>query len=318
MVSVSPLVFLTNTSKCGLIAIKARGKSPGALVPMSSNLLGVVEVNHFHSGFSAYYTHVLSLFDTIHSFSHVAEFAHLALQFLDPEARDFTTNRTELLSRLFHASVQTARYDDAYSALSRYTNTALQKSALTALLKEMISTDGNPEAISHLLRLPFSKPDLRNHVDVALDNLANQHSPSATSSSFHRVLYAWRIRHSDFRGAAVVLWERLQRLKARGDIDHDTEMQAVRKDYLALINVLACVEPGQAWILAEPDVDVTGDVNSGGLAAANGDTIGGSRKGTRRLVTLEDVRKEYQGVLDRVAAIETGAFSFGDTGSVDG
>ena len=67
-----------------------------------------------------------------------------------------------------------------------------------------------------------------------------------------------------------------------------TQTQHVLNAYLALINVLACVEKSQAWVLAE-----------GG---------GGGKK--RRVVTLDDVRGEYQGELDRVAAIESGRFAF--------
>ncbi len=68
--------------------------------------------------------------------------------------------------------------------------------------------------------------------------------------------------------------------------------------YLALINVLACVEKSQAWILADG---------------------GGPDEGRkRRVLTLDDVRAQYQGELDRVAAIESGRFAFvGDGAEMD-
>ena len=38
------------------------------------------------------------------------------------------------------------------------------------------------------------------------------------------------------------------------------------------------------------------------------------KKVKRRVVSLEDLRKEYQGVLDRVGNIESGKFEFGAFG----
>lgn len=76
-----------------------------------------------------------------------------------------------------------------------------------------------------------------------------------------------------------------------------TQTQPVLNAYLALINVLACVEKSQAWILAD---------------------TGAEEGRKRRVVTLDDVRGEYQGELDRLAAIESGRFAFvGDGGEMD-
>ncbi len=74
--------------------------------------------------------------------------------------------------------------------------------------------------------------------------------------------------------------------------------------YLALTNVLACVDESQAWILAEAEPDVGGV--TGDVAGKNG------RAGKRRVVTLEDVRMGYQVELDRLAAVESGRFGIVD------
>lgn len=64
-----------------------------------------------------------------------------------------------------------------------------------------------------------------------------------------------------------------------------------------MINLLACV-PGDGWVL------------SGGEDADDGIGIGiGGKK--RKLVTIKDVRKEYQDELDRRSMIENGRFGFG-------
>lgn len=104
---------------------------------------------------------------------------------------------------------------------------------------------------------------------------------------YDRILYAWRINHDDYRGAAEVLYEQLSRLTGGAfEPDDDTLLDA----YLMLINTLACCGKDEGWILAP----VAGS--------------GGGPK--RRIVTLEDVRREYQAELDRRSEIVQGRFAF--------
>lgn len=302
---------------------------------MSSGLLNPIDAAHFGDGLPNYYSHIVSLFEKRKVFSYVADFARLALHVVrpsDPPVRispidsgnppQLTPDphqalRTDLLSRLFYASIQTSRYDEAYSALSRYTDTALQHSALTTLITSMIAASQTP----HLIRVPFANnPSLHHHLDTTLASLAAKTIDLEHGPPYHTALYAWRLARNDFRGAAAVLHQRLQRLQASTnanstssasaastvDVDPSsaslanaqTQTQPVLNAYLALINVLACVEKSQAWILAEG---------------------AGEEEGRRRkVVTLDDVRADYQAELDRVAAIESGRFAFvGDGGEMD-
>ncbi len=71
----------------------------------------------------------------------------------------------------------------------------------------------------------------------------------------------------------------------------------MQREYLALINLLACVQPEQAWILAKGSRKEEGQQGK-----------------KRKVVTLEDVRRGYQKELDRVAMIEGNMFSFGGGG----
>lgn len=70
-------------------------------------------------------------------------------------------------------------------------------------------------------------------------------------------------------------------------------------EYLVLINVLACVGEGQAWVLAAEE--------------------GAEKK--RRVVTLEEVRGAYQEELERRSVLESGRFALvggdGDGGEMD-
>lgn len=64
--------------------------------------------------------------------------------------------------------------------------------------------------------------------------------------------------------------------------------------YLAVTNLLACA--GEGWVLNEAD---------------KGTGIGNGEK--RRVVTLKDVRKDYQDELDHRSMIQNGQFGFGYT-----
>lgn len=125
---------------------------------------------------------------------------------------------------------------------------------------------------------------------------------------YHKILYAWRIKHNDFRGAATASFERLQRLQQSGEGDRplreDALETAVTKQYVALINALCCVDPKQAWILAEePQRKQTQGVK---IAQKK-----------RKVVTLDDIRKAYQDELDRIAAIQNDQFAFAGGDEMD-
>jgi nuclear pore complex protein Nup160 len=126
---------------------------------------------------------------------------------------------------------------------------------------------------------------------------------------WHKILYAWRVRRGDFRGAAAVAYQQLQKLQQLANGGHGKDLALwsgkkstgagndeldtpVTRQYLQLINALSCVEPGQAWILAEPVGRKNGVVEK------------------RRVITLEDARRGLQDEMDRVEGILRGRFSF--------
>lgn len=350
---------------------------------MSSSLLDIISVDSFHNGLPKYFQHIVTLFEQSRAFTHVADFARLALQPLesskgsdqDPE---YNALRTDLLSRLFHASLKTCQFDQAYSALSRYTDFALQKSALTSLITSILSVSGTA-GIERLLRFPLSlTPNLYTHVDETLTSLAKKQrmypliQPSTTTwsgsnndnttPSYDGILHAYRVARNDFRGAAEVGYRVVQRLRKSRDgppattshrveeqqqqqIDEDDpESKELRQELLSLINLLACVEKSNAYILVDVEQAVnrkgssTEDNNDGNVfvdspkssfgGVGRGDSISsptsspavngsGSNKqqqqqSKRIVVTLTDLRREYQAELDRVSRIERGDYEFGD------
>ena len=87
------------------------------------NFIPPEQRDSFSEGLPRYYSHILSLFERVKAYSYVAEFARLGLRSLI--GKEDAALRTELLSRLFNASIQTSRFDEAYTALIRHSDNAL-------------------------------------------------------------------------------------------------------------------------------------------------------------------------------------------------
>lgn len=199
---------------------------------------------------------------------------------------------------MFNASLQTSRYDVAYSTLVLFTDHALQHSSLRTLVIRMCESS----CAAQLVELPFL--GLQDLVDEILAQKCQGVVDVNTGVPYHKILYAWRVQRNNFRGAAAVSFERLEKLQQYTDVDkvndRGEELETpVTKQYLALINALSCVDSKQAWILSEglPNKPATGQKSSSVIPK-------------RKVVTLENVRKGYQEELDRIAAIENNQFAF--------
>lgn len=89
----------------------------------STGLVPEADRNLFSEGLPSYYSHIIGLFEAVKAYSHVADFARLGLRALvGQENQDL---KTDLLQRSFTASIQTSRYEEAYSAMSRHSDSAL-------------------------------------------------------------------------------------------------------------------------------------------------------------------------------------------------
>jgi nuclear pore complex protein Nup160 len=245
----------------------------------------------------------VALYDREKIYSFVIDFARLSLQFMKAKDQDVQAVmlRREMHSRLFNAALQTARFDLAHSTLALFTDNALQYSSLRTLITKMCESS----YASQLTELPFIR--LQDSVDEILAQKCQSIVDVTVGVPYHKILYAWRIKRSDFRGAATISLERLQRLQQSGDgdkmIGEDGLETPVTKQYLALINALSCVEPKQAWILSEEP-------------PRKGST-GKNTQPKRKVVTLDDLRRAYQDELDRIAAIQNNQFAFAGGDEMD-
>ncbi|KIV78576.1 hypothetical protein PV11_06219 [Exophiala sideris] len=310
----------------------ACGKAVGNLVALSAGLLSMIEAESFNSGMPSYLYHVSTLFESANACNEAAQFAHLTLQALQPDQKAPVPNfESEVLSRLFHAEIKLARFDRAYGALVELPDLALQRSSVTSLINTMLdqqsSTLDAQGAVKTLQSLPWGMhPHLFRLMDHHLVSLAQQQTSAGVPSSglltahgsldYLGIIYALRVAQKNYRGALTVLYDRLRLVRRSGKARHDPQATALRHVLLSLINMMACVAPEEAYVLAEAEVDERArpeqktDENQ-----TNGDAK--SQKRRRIIITLEDLRKEYQQILDRCSRIERGDFDFEVDGETD-
>ncbi|KAF6844156.1 DNA repair protein rad51 [Colletotrichum musicola] len=259
----------------------------------SSGLLDDTEWNLLNKGPARYYCHVVAVFEKAKAYSYVVEFAGLAIQYshASPES---ALVRSEMLSRQFNAATVLSRFDVAHASLLAMRDKAMQLSSLRKLVDKMCESYHNNE----LMSLPF--PGLQDAIDEILSQRCKSAMDVLSGVPYHQILYSWRIKRNDYRGAATVLLDRIQKLQLAGEgdklIGDDTLDTPVTKQYLLLINALSCVDSKQAWIFSEEM-----------SPPSSRDT---SFQSKRKVVTLSDLRKQYQDELDRIAAIQNNQFGF--------
>ncbi|KAM3415330.1 hypothetical protein BST61_g8859 [Cercospora zeina] len=299
---------------------------PDAAKVLGDSLLTPKELEHFGQGLTRYYQHISALFESQGAFSYTAEHSYTAFQCLQAE-RDLIRElheldlrkskngpespapqriddameeirllrlreaRDSILGRLYNALSQCGRFEEAYRALEQMRHPEVRKSNMRLLVGRCVKED----AVPVLLSLPATG-DLVQTIDAELLRLAKRSMGTSNTQlsgpPYHQITFAFRTRHSDFRGAAALLYTHLEYLKhtnahAVKDPDDETLPQA----YVLLINTLMCCGGDEAWLLAD---------------AIDGVHPAGTK---RRLVRLEDVRREYAEELDRRSEVQLGRFA---------
>lgn len=298
---------LLNLSTKWLIA---HGKPSLPVDIASAGLLSPSQNDNFFNGLARYYQHIVALFEEAKADSQVTDFAHIGLQSLSAPQTNSDSLKLDLLSRLLTAELRCNNFARAYAAISRFIDKALQKSSMSRLVQLVISTigatPGGKQALSILEALPTGiDSSLAYIVDDKLSELAKKQTvvpitrdgrylqPHATDHI--TLLYAHRIRQNNFRGAVSVLLDRLNMIKRTGRARNDPQATELRRSYLFLINTLASVAPEDAYVLSE--------VLVGGMNGTEG-------KRRKIVVTLDDLRREYQTLLDKCSRIERGDYEF--------
>ncbi|OCT52313.1 hypothetical protein CLCR_07914 [Cladophialophora carrionii] len=312
----------------------ACGKAVGNLVALSAGLLSTIEAECFNNGIPMYLVHVMTLFETAKAYNEAAQFAHQALDALQHGQKEPVSNfRAEVLSRLFNAELKLSRYEKAYTALVQLSDPALQRSSVTTLVDAILNSDlsiSGPEgAVRVLQSLPWAMyPHLARHMDQHLVSLTKKQSTTSVWALGNRrldylsIMHAIRLSQGDYRGAVTVLYDRLKAIRKSGRARHDPRGTALRHVLLALINLMACVAPEEAYIIVdiEDQKPVATGVNEKDHANTSNesDDLLQMKKRRRVVITLDDLRKEYQAVLDKCSRIERGDFDFDVDGEEDG
>jgi hypothetical protein len=297
----------------------------------TASILRLDEHQFFGAGLASYYEHIIDLFTHAKCTNYLVDFAQIAIQqlsldILATERKSTRSNKsnaltleqrlTDLLSQLFAAALDSAQYQQAYSALIRIPDASIRKASLSNFATTLIAK----RQTSALLSFPFAS--LSSDLDTAVSNAAHKSlGASASSSAPHfRALYSLRVQRGDFHGAAQALWDYLQTFKTV-DGPLDPRDERIGDTYLLVINALRCCGVDEAWVLDDPAV-AAGMSSSGVKFAArlSGAASGENKVKKRRVVFLADIRKEYQALLDRISDLEGGRFEFGadDEMEVDG
>jgi hypothetical protein len=302
------------------------------LSDMSAGLLTIDDTGHFNSGMSRYLHHILVLFESAGAYSFAADFARLTVAAAPYDhLESFEDYKDEIVSSLFAAELRCSRYVPAYAALTLFSNEKLQKSSAIAWTDAILGQGSLPrlearETIHLLQKLPL---DFHPHVARVADNhlimLAQKQAsvPGLSSriwsidngTDYVKILYALRVGRHDYRGALSVLMDRLRLIKKSSRARNDPGATALRHTLLALINTLSCVAPDEAYILT-PITDSKADTTDGQWDAEGRDLGTGWKPRERIIITLEDLRREYQELLDKCSRIERGDFDF-DPGPED-
>lgn len=310
-------------------ASKLSGKTAlGQMSKLSSGLLSAQEAAHFNNGLASYYDHIAALFESQKAFGDATNFLQLVLESVSSEKDEPIPNyKQSILLRLFSAELNCSRFERAYDALIQFTDPVLQKAStikLTdALLDAGASSNDTSGMVQQLQMLPLeSHPRLAFTIDQHLASLAEKQTTipsigglwlSSSTTDYLSILHALRLLRKDYRGAASVLFDRLRITQKSGRARSDPQAVAVRHALLTLINAMTCVSEDEAYFVAgvaeDPRTAGSGLKRIRGNGAAS---TGQKRKRQRVVITLEDLRREYQQVLDRCSRIERGDFEFGE------
>nr|KMM71562.1 hypothetical protein CPAG_07869 [Coccidioides posadasii RMSCC 3488] len=259
--------------------------------------------------------------------------------------------RAELPSRLFHSYLKTYHFDGVYIALSRDPDPAFRPSALTSLLTSVFLACGTTtRGLKRMLRLPLSlEPGAYCRLDDILasitkkrglpDFLPNELGLSAGSIDYLSTLKAFYIARNDLLAAASVSYQMLCLLRNTDDGVSEMTYAARTKtknnkdatfaqstqilgELLSLTNLLASIKSSEAYILVDPM----------SLPSARSNSIPTTQEGvsmmdptptdqlamrqhsvtTQIVLTVNDLRREYQLELDKILKIQSGDWEYGE------
>ena len=145
--------------------------------------------------------------------------------------------------KLFSAAINAQNWDEAYRSL-RSPDKSIQLDNIRTFLTGISQSNAN------LIRTyPFT--GILDQVDLTMERKAYNMLDVRAHPSWHDILYQFRIQHHDHRGAAAIIYHRLQCLRNKtrlNGFDVNDHLD-VTESYLVIINALRCLPPDDAWLI---------------------------------------------------------------------
>lgn len=263
-----PLVSSAQTSALGKLKIKLKGSN-------------IVEYN----------LHVASLYLAA---SRPQEAVRFCGEALIAARNGDDKSLAEVRQRLFSAALVAQDWPEAYLSLD---------SELIAVrrdnIRRFVASLCEAGALDFFSSLPFV--GVVEDVDAVLEQKARNMLDVRSKPMYHKILYAFRVRHGDFRGAGSIIYHRLQFLRNRSHIKgfNVADHLEITEGYLAIINVLRCMDLDDAWM-------IVGTIEQGSPAQKRMKKESDAQECTQEVVgkvlKLADVRAEYDKELRNMEA----------------
>ncbi|KAG5519470.1 hypothetical protein PMAC_002097 [Pneumocystis sp. 'macacae'] len=236
-----------------------------------------------------YFIHVADIYFQkalyLYSVEFYEEARKLGLEKLNP------TEKEDLYNKMFQAYIDAKMYDNAYLILLQFQSYENKCDSLYKLVDMMCG-----ENLSERL-CEYSFLGLSDEFDSILDFRAQNMIDVRTNPCYHKILYSWRVKQGNFRGAASIMYHRLQRLRSSSLIKGagNQEQIDIIEGYLALLSALSCVDTSNSWILY-PDIKPAYHSDKKiKYSYSKKDEIK-----QRQILNIEAVRKEYTQELKRM------------------
>ncbi|KAI0951956.1 hypothetical protein AcW1_004182 [Taiwanofungus camphoratus] len=192
----------------------------------------------FESEFD-FYLHASSLFKAASSTSHETMFSQLSLAVAPPGI-----DTTSLWHGLIKGLTDLGLYEDAYAALISTPYDRLKRECISQLVYRMCDED----AVERLMTLNFA--GYVDEVGEALSFKARNADPRIRPF-YSRILYTWYVARSDYRNAALTMYQRARKLATLiGDPVNFINLAELQLEaYVVSMNALALIDQKNASIV---------------------------------------------------------------------
>lgn len=143
--------------------------------------------------------------------------------------------------RIFECALRVSDFKEAHNAILALTNKVIQGNFIRKLVTALIDTRRPGELLN------FKFPELEGLVDEQLYRLCKEAAHPDAASDYQKLLYCWRLKHENFRGAASILHERALAIEAIGPDGED--FSEIEDANVLVLNALSLADDSQAWLL---------------------------------------------------------------------